>query len=104
VFPAPGARRYAHGFSEGCRELALIGEAACERDLGEACRCVREATLGCFDALRNNILVRRQSRRLFEGAGKMLAGEAGEFGQVVKADIFGEIFYDELVGVAQMSL
>ena len=83
--------------------MALVSKAAFERDVGEAYSGVDQTTLGRFDTLKDEILVGRQSCRLPERPGKVLAGEAGKFGQVVEADVFREMFADEVAGAAQMS-
>src|SRR5450756_2196869 len=100
---APNAGRNADVFPEGRGKMALIGKAARERDVCEACLGTNQTALGRFDTKHDQILVRRHSRRLLERSRKMLAGKPGHFSQVLQRNVFREVFGHEVAGAALKS-
>ena len=59
VLSAPSTWRDTDGFPEGRGKMALVGEAALERDVTDAYTGIGQTTFGRFDALCDQILVRR---------------------------------------------
>ena len=99
---APGARRDANDFSEGCGKMALVGKTAGERDLGQGGPGLNQMTLSRFDALHDQILVRWQTRRLLEGASKMLGRESSQLGQIIQTDLVRNTVGNEVASPSQM--
>ena len=83
MFAAPSPWRIADGFAKGSGKVALIGKAAFDRDVGQALARIHQSALRRFDALPDQILMRRHARRLPKSTRDVLGGEAGQFGQIL---------------------
>jgi hypothetical protein len=62
VVPSPGAWRDADDLSERRRKMTLIGKAASDRDVRDACPGIQQTALGRFNTLNNQVLMRWQPR------------------------------------------
>ena len=76
-------------------EVALVGEADGEGDVGQRELRVAEHLLDVLEAAAEQIPVWRHSYRLLEGAGEMVLGEAGDCGQGVEANLLADVGLNE---------
>jgi len=77
-------------------EVALVGKADGQGDVGERELSVAEHLLDVLQAATEHVAVRRHAEGLLEGAGKMVRGEAGESGESVEADLFADVRLDKI--------
>jgi hypothetical protein len=96
VFASPGTWWIADGFPKGSGKVALIGEAAFDRDVGEALARIHETALRRFDALPDQVLMRWHTRRLPKSTRDVLGGEAGQFRQILQANVLGKMLSEEV--------
>ena len=76
-------------------EVALVGEADGERDVGERELRVAEHLLDALEAAAQQIPVRWRSNRLLERAREMVWGKTGHRRQGIQADLFADVRLDE---------
>jgi len=77
-------------------EVALVGEANGEGDVGERELRVAEHLFDVLESAAEKIAMRGYAKRLLEGAGEMVGGEAGHGGECVEADLFADVRLDEI--------
>jgi hypothetical protein len=79
---AEGAWCFASKTHEGSREVALIGEAGGQRDLGQREVGLLDHMRGRSDTSLQDVMVGRNTYALPEGAGKVALGQLRESGQL----------------------
>ena len=77
-------------------EVALVGEADGQGDVGERELGVAEHLLDVLEAAAQQVPVRGHADRVLEGAGEMVRREACHGGQSVEADLFADVRFDEI--------
>src|SRR5690606_17256591 len=87
----PGARRMPGGDAEYAREMALIREAASERDFAQPAVRIPQELQRLRDAPRHQPAMRGYAHRLAEGVREMPGGQAAEGSELGNGDVGGKI-------------
>jgi len=90
------ARGHSGEAAEVTIEVALVGEADGESDVGERELGVAEHLLDVLEAAAEEIAVRRHADGLLEGAGEMVRRKAGHGGQGLEADFLADVRLNEV--------
>src|SRR5215831_18634394 len=100
--PAPiGTRRLARYRDVGPAEVALVGEAGVECDVGESAPRLHHKLLRHRDAFADHVLVRRVASALLERAVEVSERESRAPSESIGGDALGQVLLDVLANASQ---
>jgi hypothetical protein len=96
--PSPSSGADAYKLMERTRERCLVIKSRLNRDVDQRLAGVGHQLFGAVDAMLNQPLVRGNTERSFEGAGKVADGESAFAGNLRKANAAVHVLMEKLRG------